>query len=254
MLKKIIIVGIACIVSLILYISCSSEDGLDFEETAVTDTSLLFTTSQNPIRIDNVIACAAGSTTDPDEVIAFVYPRPNATDIRFYETDSINVDKNDYGNYERIEVPEEDFINGYLKMFKRTTSEEKWIILSFFENDTLHLSNPIRLKHKTLPTEYTDAIAINTEEEGMPVFEWEDGEIKENAIYFQVISDATDEFLSGTYTFDQRFQYYILDNVVLNITEEEPPALIEGDPYNLTLMGVSEDNWVNLFIQRSFIN
>ena len=139
-------------------------------------------------------------------------------------------------------------------MFRRITEEEKWVILSFFENDTLHLSNPIRLKHKTLPTEYTDEIAISTQEPGMPVFEWEDGTIEENAIYFQVISDATDEFLSGTYTFDQRFQYYVLDNVVLNITEEEPPALVEGDLYNLTLMGVSEDNWVNLFIQRSFIN
>jgi len=60
--------------------------------------------------------------------------------------------------------------------------------------------------------------------------------------------------LSGTYTFEQHFSYYVLDNVVLNITEETPPVLETATPYNFTLMGVSEDNWVNLFIQKSFIN
>ena len=88
----------------------------------------------------------------------------------------------------------------------------------------------------------------------MPIFSWEDGIIKENAIFFEVISEANDELLSGTYTFERHFQYYILDNVVLNITEEEPPILQANTPYNFTLMGVSEDNWVNLFIQRGFIN
>ena len=76
--------------------------------------------------------------------------------------------------------------------------------------------------------------------------------LHDNAIYFQVISDTNDDFLSGTYTFEKSFQYYVLDNVVLNITRETPPQLATTQPYNFTLMGVREDNWVNLFIATSF--
>jgi hypothetical protein len=93
-------------------------------------------------------------------------------------------------------------------------------------------------------------IDVSTRE--MPVFMWDDGAIKENKIYFEVISNTKDELLSGTYTFQKRFQYYKLDNVVLNITQGIPPQLNPIHSYNFTLMGVSEDNWVNLFIEKSF--
>ena len=31
-----------------------------------------------------------------------------------------------------------------------------------------------------------------------------------------------------------------------------PPQLNPNDSYAITLMGVSEDNWVNLFIEKKF--
>ena len=74
-----------------------------------------------------------------------------------------------------------------------------------------------------------------------------------NVIYFQVISDANNTLISGTYTIDKWFQYYNLANIVLNITIGTPPNLIPSDEYNFTLMGVSEDNWVNLVVEKSFI-
>jgi len=58
--------------------------------------------------------------------------------------------------------------------------------------------------------------------------------------------------LSATYTFDKMFQYYKLDNVVLNVTEEEPPNLVVNDTHGFTLLAVSEDNWVNLFSEVIF--
>ena len=60
-------------------------------------------------------------------------------------------------------------------------------------------------------------------------------------------------FLSGTYTFDTHFQYYNLDNVVLNITEGTPPNLTKGVQYKFTVMDVSEDNWVNTIFVAPFI-
>ncbi|WP_299218031.1 hypothetical protein [uncultured Aquimarina sp.] len=220
------------------------------ENTIQLDNSLASLVDTNEIEINNVIACASGSKSDQNTIITYVYPRPGVTDIRYYETSGIDVDKDNYQNYMHIDIESSDFFNGYLKKFIIT--EEKWVIITFFEEGKLHLSNPIRLKHITKPTEFTNEVAITTVIEAMPSFSWNDGFIDDNRIYFQLVSDTDDELLSGTYTFQKQFQYYKLDNVVLNITQGTPPQLDLMDSYNFTLMGVSEDNWVNLFIEKNF--
>ncbi len=126
-------------------------------------------------------------------------------------------------------------------------------MVTYETEEKLHISNPIKLKNNTKPTEWSVDVTINTENPVMPVFLWEDGLIPENTIYFQVLSSVNGDFISGTYTFDKRFQFYELDNVVLNINNELTPVLNVEEQYNFTLMGVSEDNWVNLVVQKSFI-
>ena len=75
--------------------------------------------------------------------------------------------------------------------------------------------------------------------------------IPENVIYFQVISDTDNNLISGTYTIEKNFTFYDLDNVVFNITDPNAnPTLEPNKTYNFTLMGVSEDNWVNLFMEK----
>ena len=244
MIKNTYIVLILCCI----FYGCSSD-----EEIPQQDTSLASLVSLHEIEIDNVIACASGSKTNENDAIAYVYPRPGVTDIRYYETSGIDgVDKNEYQNYTRVDLQSMDFFNGYLKKFIRTETDEKWVIITFFEGNVLQLSNPIRLKHKTKPTEFTDEVVVDTKEEAMPLFSWDDGSFDDNAIYFQVISDANNDFLSGTYTFEKSFQYNVFDNVVLDINQETPPQLDVSQSYNFTLMGVSEDNWVNLFIESGF--
>ncbi|WP_299898191.1 hypothetical protein [uncultured Aquimarina sp.] len=237
---------IVCLLCCVLY-ACNSD-----ENTIALNTSLATLVSSNDIEVDNVIACASGSESDENSIIAYVYPRPEATDIRYYETSNIDVDKNDYSNYQRILIESTDFFNGYLRKFTRNTDEEKWVVITFFEEGKLHLSNPIRLKHKTKPTEFTSEVNIDLATESMPVFSWQDGVFDDNAIYFQVVSDSDNELLSGTYTFEKQFQYYKTENVVLNITMGTPLPLEAISSYNFTLMGVSEDNWVNLLIQKEF--
>ncbi|WP_298310515.1 hypothetical protein [uncultured Aquimarina sp.] len=222
------------------------------ENTIQLENSLASLVNANEIEIDNVIACASGSKSDQNTVITYVYPRPGATDIRYYETSRIDVDKDNYKNYMHIDIESSDFFSGYLKKFTRSTTEEKWVIITFFEESKLHLSNPIRLKHITKPTEFTDELTITTGAEAMPSFSWNDGFFDDNNIYFQVISNTNNELLSGTYTFQKQFQYYKLENVVLNITQGIPPPLDPMNSYNFTLMGVSEDNWVNLLIEKNF--
>ncbi len=232
----------------LVFFSCKSDD-----QTAISDSSLASLVAKNNIQTDNVIACASGSMTDENTIIAYLYPRPQATDIRYFETSSIKDDKNDYQKYKQIAIEATNFFNGYLKKFTHTVTEEKWVIITFFEDNVLHLSNPIRLKHLSKPTEFTSNVMVNNQNQGMPTFIWDDGIYDDNKIYFQVISEVNDNFLSGTYTFEKQFQYYKLNNVVLNITQDIPPQLNPENSYNFTLMGVSEDNWVNLFIEKKFI-
>ena len=231
-----------------LFISCS-QDFDDSQEDNILSTALV----GKEVVLGNVIACAA-SNEDPSVVSIFLYPREGVTNINFYETSTVAVDNMDFSNYQLGDASLVDVFNGYLLKYEVAPTLEKWVIVSFEEDGAIQLSNPIRLKHLSRATEYLPQnIAIDLAEPTMPIFTWQDGTFDDTAIYFHVISDANDELFSGTYTFERLFQYYNLENVVLNITEvQPPPTLLQGQDYNFTLLAVSEDNWVNLFATRTF--
>ncbi|RKR15182.1 hypothetical protein CLV91_1264 [Maribacter vaceletii] len=225
-------------------VSCSE----DLEETKETLQSSL---EGKDFVIDNVIACAASGKNE-SKVSIFLYPRPRAINIQCYATPTETHDKNNYRNYTKIKSSLSNVFNGYLMKFDIDFDSEKWVIVTFEEEGKTHLCNPIRLKQFTKPTEYlTDNVTIDASTQ-MPSFTWEDGSLLDTKIYFQVVSSAENNLLSGTYTFNNHFIYYNLDNVVLNVTRDNPPELNNNTNYNFTLMGVSEDNWVNLFSEKPF--
>ena len=238
-----------CFLLIILIgLGCSTDKEQDLSLTL--DDSLV----GKQIELDNVIACAASNEND-NLVSVFFYPRDGATNITYYETVDSKVDKNIFENYYPLEPPMFDVFNGYLRKFEVSVSEEKWVVVAFDENGKTHLSNPIRLKQDTKPTEYLPQnISIDTTNMNatMPTFSWKDGSYTDSKIYFQVVSDDQNNLLSGTYTFEKMFQYYELENVVLNITIGTPTALKNGTSYGFTLLAVSEDNWVNLFSEIDF--
>ena len=234
-------------VLLLLLYSCGEND-----DSTRQIVSLDVVVPQNVIAQDSVIACASGSQ-NADEFITYLYPRPGVTDIRYFETETDNVDENEYANYQQIDLEKEDVFNGYMNKFTRQSVEEKWVIITFMENGILNLSQPIHIQHLTANTLFTDQITIDQSVQGSPLFDWTPLVNAKDVIYFQVVSDTTDELLSGTYTFESQFRYYDLNNVVLNVTRETPPALISDQSYGFTLMGVSDDNWVNTLAQTSFV-
>lgn len=204
------------------------------------------------IVLNNVIACAA-SNKDDDRTSVFLYPREGATDIRYFETRSLEADKNEFSEYEEFEVTPRNIFNGYLLRIETRVTEGKWVIVSFEEDEKIHLCNPIRIKKDSRPTEYLpDSVIVSNTNTTMPNFLWSDGGYDDSAIYFQVVSDEKNDLLSGTYTYERTFQYYDTTNVVLNVTRQDPPQLDLDGTYNFTLMGVSEDNWVNLFAEVPF--
>lgn len=227
-----------------LILSCST-DAINVEKTLNDSLS-----SKRIVR-DNVIACAASNEND-DLISLFFYPRTGVTNIQYYETENSKVDKNDFNNYLPVVFPITDVFNGFLKKFEISSDNEKWAIVSFDEGGQTHLSNPIRLKHRTKRTEYLPQNVVIEARSNMPNFSWQDGTYTDTKIYFQVVSDAANNLLSGTYTFEKEFQYYTLDNVVLNITKGTPPTLKNDASYHFSLLAVSEDNWVNLFSEVPF--
>jgi len=115
------------------------------------------------------------------------------------------------------------------------------------------LSNPIRLKLTSKPTQMANDLLDIRTNGTEPAFQWKDGAVKKNAIYFEVVSDPAQNLISGTYTVEKRWQFYHLDNVVMNIHDIHPPPVLNaGATYTFTLMGVSEDNWVNLMARKEF--
>ncbi len=227
-----------------IMLSCTDADD-NIEQT------LAVYTSGNTIETGAVIACAA-SDANTGEVLTFYYPEEGASNIRFYETKNIEVDHEDYTNYNQIVISSSPFFNGHLGKFTQESSNEKWVIITFELDGEIKISNPIRIKHLTKPTVWTEDVTINQSISGMPIFSWEFDAVGDNAIYFQVISDNEDNLLSGTYTYESSFQYYNTNNVVLNVTTQTPPDLVIGNDYNFTLMDVSLDNWVNLVVTKSF--
>ena len=202
--------------------------------------------------IGGVIACSS-SGMDDAVVFTYYYPESGASDIRFYETSLLEDDPWDFSNYMKVSLQSTPFFNGYLGKFESSPVNEKWIVITCELHGDIKVSNPIRIKQNTKPSVWTDTIEIDQQQMGMPEFTWTDDAFGDNAIYFQVLADAQGDLLSGTYTYDNHFQYYNTANVVLNITQENPPDLIQGQTYSFTIMDVSADNWVNAVFTKTFI-
>ena len=234
--------------------------GCEQEETVVLDERILADYIEINQALDrtDLIACAGGKPEGlfPDTasyIPVFFYPVEGAFDFRYFESERVD-DILNFTHYQAKELAEAPVFRGYLRQFINPVFEgERVGIVTYRTPGKLHVCNPIRLKFNTTPTEINNALLTVEERGTTPTFSWQDGQIPENAIYFQVISDLEGNLISGTYTFDRQFTFYNLDNVVLNITDTTTiPTLSPDQTYRFTMMGVSEDNWINLWVEQEF--
>lgn len=230
--------------------SCTEDNGTDIildNEAILSD----FLNGKNYIK-DNVIACAATSESDANHVKVYFYPEDGASDFKLYESFVNNNEGSDFSSYTFSGLLSEPFFNGTLSVFT-TNSKADWFVVIYNVGDTIKIASPIRSKKITQPTLWTNQIEINQNQIGMPKFNWDINSEENNAIFFQVVANEAGDLLSGTYTNAPMFQYYKLNNVVLNITNGTPPELISGHLYTFTVMDVSIDNWVNEVKIKSFV-
>ncbi|MEM6718611.1 MAG: hypothetical protein AAF611_04835 [Bacteroidota bacterium] len=233
-------------------LSCQSDDTR--ETIMLENTARLSEVIANrTIETGAVIACAASDASGSSVVHVFYYLEQGATNVQFFETNTTEVDHTDFSNYRELALPSQPLFEGFIYQFTRPFAHDQWVIVTFELDGEVKISNPIHIKNNSKPTVWTDAVTVNHEVPKMPRFSWEDNPNGDNEIYFQVVSTVDNGLLSGTYTYENQFQYYDTSNVVLNITEENPLELTIDNPYKFTLMDVSEDNWVNTVIQTIFI-
>ena len=236
----------------VFVVSCSSDNSNEIDIN--DDNTILSNAISNRIfEIGSVIACAANDSLNTDTVKVYFYPEEGSTNFTLYETDFTDLNPNEFSNYKAVESVINPLFDGTLREYSRVTTIEKWFIVTYELDNEIKISNPIRSKNVSQVTVVSSSVLINQDVLAMPIFTWNANFATNNAIYFQVLSTIGNNFLSGTYTFENQFQYYNTSNVVLNITDGIPPSLISGEYYNFLLMDVSEDNWVNEIINTSFL-
>jgi len=234
-------------------LSCAKDDGPE------TNNLQVYLQSSSAM-VNELIACAAGGPSNvlasPDHPVSiFFLPEGNATNFRYFETENLEVANDDFSAYTQVILNDVPVFGGFLRYFERPAAQfEKWGIVTYENNGTIHYSNPIRIKFSEKPTEANNTLLTLDQAQPLsPRFAWEDGLIQENVIYFHAITGPDGNLLSGTYTIDRTWQFYDLSNVVLNIRDvSPPPALSPNSNYQYTMLAVSLDNWVNLIIQRDF--
>ena len=247
-LQKLQSVTFILILCSLLFISCESDS-----EPLLEKVTLESDIQGKTIEKGAVIACAASDEKEPLNVLLFYYPKEGATNAKLYISESTDIVPEDLSNYKEVIADKTPVFSGYLEKFSHNFTEEKWAIITYKLDGEIKISNPIKIKNSSQPSKWQNNVSINQETETMPIFSWDANNEGNNAIYFEVVTNAQNQLLSGTYTLDNYFQYYKTNNVVLNITTEMPPLLERDKEYHFTLMDVSDDNWVNRVLEKSFV-
>ncbi|MBA6156902.1 hypothetical protein H3Z83_10275 [Tenacibaculum sp. S7007] len=99
MVNRIILFAVVCI----CFLACATD-----KQEQQLETLQDYIKVNSNLNLDEVIACAASKKGDVNTSFVYYYPMPNATDIRYFETSSIDIDKDDYSFYKEKNLEKED--------------------------------------------------------------------------------------------------------------------------------------------------
>ncbi|TXD48035.1 hypothetical protein [Polaribacter sp. IC073] len=242
--KKIVLLLIG-----ILMFSCSEDTAISVARNLqeyIDETSKI---SEQP-----VVAYGANADANTRLTYVFYYPEAGASEVRYYELTAGSLDENNFANYRRESLVSEAVFGGKLKRFSRASDSETWCLVTYVKEGALRISKPIKLKNTSKATVYTDEVTINYKTTLEPNFTWNDNTTPESVLYFQVITDEEEAFVSATHTKEKYFQYYDLSNLVAPVINTVVPETLVADAvYNFTMLGIDADNWVNFVIKEQFI-
>ncbi len=212
-----------------------------------------------PTQRDSLIACAAsgqhGILKDNfnNDISIIFYPPTGAMNYRYYELATPAAGTIDLRDFKLKELNHVPLLNGYLRKFVGNIAD-KLCLVTFVKDSKLFISDPITIKGTSQPTTFNPSgTNIFNASSLSPSFNWNPTATRIDKIYFQIIADADGDLISGTYTESTNFTFYDLSNVVLNIRDITPPPTLTADQeYQFVMMGVSDDNWVNVLVDTTF--
>ncbi len=237
--------------------------GCNREELALPSNSLQSYLDENPQwqPFNQLVACAAGGQVgfldDPDRPLSmFFYPKLYSTNFRYYESAGIDIDTGDLTQFiEKTDVFVDPLFNGFMARFPLDMpATDRWARVSFVSNDTLWYCKPVRYKMLEKPSIFDpELVQIELNPDLQPTFSWAGEQDESNIIYFQIVVDERGDALSATYTTQKHWSYYDLTHVVFNVTRPGPVLPLQEDKsYEIVLMGISADNWVNTLSSKKF--
>lgn len=198
-----------------------------------------------------ITAFGLNENNSSNDAFVYFYPIENARDFRYYETESLNIDKDNFENYRRKFLDNSTDFGAQLRRFSRDNTEEAWSMVTYEVNGEIYTSEPIKIEIKNNATLYQKEITTTQTESLLPVFTWSNFE-KSNNTYLAILSTISNSFISGFFVNQESYQYKSNNGVIGNINNTSLPDLILDDEYNITVFGINENNWVNLAIQNSF--
>lgn len=214
------------------------------------------TASQLVVQEDSLIACAfsgdygflPNGLTDEMRVLAYAY----FPDVEFFYFRAEAGAGTSFTDFRFLPAPEARTVaNGFFEVLPQPTEGGNFIV-AHRRGSRLFVSNVIELKPDQPTADGSGDLAVDLSTPANPVFSW-GTDPGDNVIFFELLTDASGNVVSGTYTTEPSFRYYDLSNVVLNVSPGTPPAsLTTSNSYRMTVMGVGSNNWVNFIRDVAF--
>ena len=207
----------------------------------------------NLYQTDAIHAFAANDQSNDDLTNIYSVVENGATDIKFYESDTPNINPQNFYRYKLMETQPALISDSKIKIFRHGFLRDEWIVMTYLIDDKIKVSSPIRINNFFQPTEYIETIEIDQNESGSASFDWSVQSYDVNAFFVEIMKNNSETVLSLTFTNDSNFQYFNLENVTLNLSETAPPDLELGDDYEFTVLDIGVDNWINSIYRQPFI-
>ena len=186
----------------------------------------------------------------------FYNHNPTLEVVSCYETESVNVDKNDFSQYKRKDLMYRN--GGFFSYIDRPSdnSTEVWAIVTYKDNGVLYMSKPIKIQPKNKPLHFfnnPNGVSVNFSNKFLPEFSWEDGVYSDSETFSQEISDLTGTLLTSTVTNDKNLKYKNSSNLMYNFSKEVGWGTLKlNKEYAIYVYGTDKDNWATMHIRTLF--
>lgn len=233
-----------CLIT-VLFVSCDKIKVQTLEE---------FMTAQTLSPSDDLVACAASTlvlSMDFPPVHTMVYYKTveGQGDIKVWYSEAFS---QDFSKYQEITVNDVRIHNNFMGSALMNLQSGSIIVSTSTEDEFIY-SKPIEILSDEITTVIHTDVEVDLANGLNPFFTWPESTVDSESIYFHLIVDmVNDDAITGTYSYENTFTFYDLNNVVFNVTEKENPELLSNTNYLMQVMHVSDNNYVTKITRAEF--